>query len=92
MEGRVFHLTPITEFRDDDDGVVRGVVYRAKGDLALSLRENRPRLRESRSTSSWLRTRPIRSSCLSERRISPPRQAPAELVLLGHVAREKAVI
>jgi catechol 2,3-dioxygenase-like lactoylglutathione lyase family enzyme len=39
---RVFDLAPIMEFRDDEDGVVRGVVYRAKGGLALSLRENRP--------------------------------------------------
>ena len=37
---RVFELETLTEFRDDEDGVVRGVVYRAKGDLVLSLREN----------------------------------------------------
>ena len=37
---RVFELEPLTEFRDDEDGVVRGVVYRSMGDLALSLREN----------------------------------------------------
>jgi catechol 2,3-dioxygenase-like lactoylglutathione lyase family enzyme len=36
---RVFELEPLTEFRDDHDGVVRGVVYRAKGDLVISLRE-----------------------------------------------------
>jgi catechol 2,3-dioxygenase-like lactoylglutathione lyase family enzyme len=38
----VFDLEPIMEFRDDEDGVVRGVVYRALGDLVLSLRENGP--------------------------------------------------
>lgn len=37
---RVFELETLTEFRDDEDGVVRGVVYRALGDLVLSLREN----------------------------------------------------
>ena len=37
---RVFGLETLTEFRDDEDGVVRGVVYRSKGDLVLSLREN----------------------------------------------------
>jgi catechol 2,3-dioxygenase-like lactoylglutathione lyase family enzyme len=37
---RVFALEPLMEFRDDEDGVVRGVVYRAKGDLVISLREN----------------------------------------------------
>jgi len=37
---RVFELEPRMEFRDDHDGVVRGVSYRAKGDLALALREN----------------------------------------------------
>ena len=37
---RVFDLEPLTEFRDDEDGVVRGVSYRSKGDLALALREN----------------------------------------------------
>lgn len=36
---RVLELEPLTEFRDDHDGVVRGVVYRAKGDLMISLRE-----------------------------------------------------
>ncbi len=35
---RVFELESLTEFRDDD-GVVRGVVYRSQGDLAISLRE-----------------------------------------------------
>ncbi len=35
---RVFDLEPVMEFRDDEDGVVRGVVYRSKGDLAFSLR------------------------------------------------------
>jgi len=38
---RVFDLETLTEFRDDEDGVVRGVSYRAKGDLTISLRENR---------------------------------------------------
>jgi GNAT superfamily N-acetyltransferase/catechol 2,3-dioxygenase-like lactoylglutathione lyase family enzyme len=38
---RVFGLEALTEFRDDEDGVVRGVVYHSKGDLVLSLRENR---------------------------------------------------
>jgi catechol 2,3-dioxygenase-like lactoylglutathione lyase family enzyme len=42
---RVFDLEPLTEFRDDEDGVVRGVSYRAKGDLTLSLRENAPAAR-----------------------------------------------
>jgi catechol 2,3-dioxygenase-like lactoylglutathione lyase family enzyme len=37
---RVFDLDPLTEFRDDDDGVVRGVLYRSQGDLMLSLREH----------------------------------------------------
>jgi catechol 2,3-dioxygenase-like lactoylglutathione lyase family enzyme len=37
---RVFGLDALTEFRDDEDGVVRGVVYRSQGDLVLSLREN----------------------------------------------------
>ncbi len=37
---RVFGLEAILEFRDDEDGVVRGVVYRAMGDLTISLREN----------------------------------------------------
>jgi len=36
----VFALEVLTEFRDDHDGVVRGVSYRAKGDLTLCLREN----------------------------------------------------
>ena len=36
----LFELEALTEFRDDHDGVVRGVSYRAKGDLALALREN----------------------------------------------------
>jgi catechol 2,3-dioxygenase-like lactoylglutathione lyase family enzyme len=36
---RVFDLEPLVEFRDDD-GVVRGVSYRSKGDLSLALREN----------------------------------------------------
>ncbi|MFN8028639.1 MAG: VOC family protein [Acidimicrobiia bacterium] len=36
---RVLELEPLTEFRDDHDGVVRGVVYRSKGDLMISLRE-----------------------------------------------------
>ncbi len=36
---RVFGLETLTEFRDDEDGVVRGVVYRSQGDLAISLRE-----------------------------------------------------
>jgi len=36
---RVLELEPLTEFRDDHDGVVRGVIYRAKGDLMISLRE-----------------------------------------------------
>ena len=39
---RVFDLEPLTEFRDDEDGVVRGVSYLAKGDLTLCLRENAP--------------------------------------------------
>ena len=37
---RVFDLEPLMEFRDDHDGVVRGVSYRSKGDLAIALREN----------------------------------------------------
>jgi catechol 2,3-dioxygenase-like lactoylglutathione lyase family enzyme len=37
---RVFDLEPLMEFRDEADGIVRGVSYRSKGDLALSLREN----------------------------------------------------
>jgi catechol 2,3-dioxygenase-like lactoylglutathione lyase family enzyme len=37
---RVFELEPLTELRDDSDGVVRGVSYRSKGDLAFSLREH----------------------------------------------------
>ena len=37
---RVFDLEPFMEFRDEQDGVVRGVAYRSKGELALSLREN----------------------------------------------------
>ncbi len=37
---RVFDLEPLMEFRDDSDGVVRGVSYKAKGDLALALREH----------------------------------------------------
>jgi catechol 2,3-dioxygenase-like lactoylglutathione lyase family enzyme len=36
---RVLELVPLSEFADDHDGVVRGVVYRAKGDLMISLRE-----------------------------------------------------
>jgi catechol 2,3-dioxygenase-like lactoylglutathione lyase family enzyme len=36
---RIFALEPYMEF-PDEDGVVRGVAYRAKGDLALSLRES----------------------------------------------------
>ena len=36
---RVLELEPLSEFADDHDGVVRGVVYRAKGDLMISLRE-----------------------------------------------------
>ncbi len=36
---RVFELETRMEFRDDHDGVVRGVSYRAKGDFALALRE-----------------------------------------------------
>ncbi len=39
---RVFDLEVLTEFRDDEDGVVRGVSYYAKGDLTLCLRENAP--------------------------------------------------
>jgi len=39
---RVFDLEPLMEFRDDEDGVVRGVSYHSKGELALSLRENVP--------------------------------------------------
>lgn len=37
---RVFELEPFMEFRDDEDGVVRGVTYRSKRELTLSLREN----------------------------------------------------
>jgi len=37
---RVFELETLREFRDDHDGVVRGVSYRAKGDFYLALREN----------------------------------------------------
>ncbi|MGZ4677806.1 MAG: VOC family protein [Acidimicrobiia bacterium] len=37
---RVFMLEPLTEFRDDHDGVVRGVSYRSTGDLAFALRES----------------------------------------------------
>jgi catechol 2,3-dioxygenase-like lactoylglutathione lyase family enzyme len=37
---RLFELEPLTELRDDEDGVVRGVVYRSMGNLVLSLREN----------------------------------------------------
>ncbi len=37
---RVFDLESFMEFRDDEDGVVRGVAYRSKGELALSLRVN----------------------------------------------------
>jgi len=36
---KVFELETLTEFRDEHDGVVRGVVYRALGDLIISLRE-----------------------------------------------------
>lgn len=36
---RVLELEVLSEFRDAEDGVVRGVVYRAKGDLMISLRE-----------------------------------------------------
>ena len=39
---RVFDLEAFMEFRDDEDGVVRGVAYRSKGELAISLRENAP--------------------------------------------------
>jgi catechol 2,3-dioxygenase-like lactoylglutathione lyase family enzyme len=39
---RVFDLEVLTEFRDDEDGVVRGVSYHAMGDLTLCLRENAP--------------------------------------------------
>ena len=42
---RVFELEVLTEFRDDEDGVVRGVAYHSKGELALSLRENAPAAR-----------------------------------------------
>jgi catechol 2,3-dioxygenase-like lactoylglutathione lyase family enzyme len=38
---RVFALEPNIEWLDDD-GVVRGVAYRAKGGLMLALRENPP--------------------------------------------------
>jgi catechol 2,3-dioxygenase-like lactoylglutathione lyase family enzyme len=37
---RVFELEPLTEFRDDHDGVVRGVSYHAKGELTMALREH----------------------------------------------------
>src|SRR4051794_29696599 len=37
---RLFSLETLTEFCDDEDGVVRCVVYRSLGDLVLSLREN----------------------------------------------------
>ena len=37
---RVFDLEPLTEFRDDEDGVVRGVSYRSKRELSLALRED----------------------------------------------------
>jgi catechol 2,3-dioxygenase-like lactoylglutathione lyase family enzyme len=37
---RVLDLEVLREFRDDADGVVRGVTYRSKGDLALALREH----------------------------------------------------
>ena len=36
---RVFALEPLQEW-PDDDGIVRGVSYRAKGGLALALREH----------------------------------------------------
>jgi catechol 2,3-dioxygenase-like lactoylglutathione lyase family enzyme len=36
---RVFDLEPFIEW-PDDEGVVRGVSYRSKGDLALALREH----------------------------------------------------
>jgi catechol 2,3-dioxygenase-like lactoylglutathione lyase family enzyme len=39
---RVFDLEPLTEFRDDSDGVVRGVSYHSKGELVFALRENAP--------------------------------------------------
>jgi catechol 2,3-dioxygenase-like lactoylglutathione lyase family enzyme len=37
---RVFDLAVLMEFRDEHDGVVRGVSYRSKGDLTLALREH----------------------------------------------------
>ena len=37
---RVFELEPLKEFRDDEDGVVRGVSYRSKRELSLALRED----------------------------------------------------
>lgn len=37
---RVFDLEVLREFRDDDDGVVRGISYRSQGDLAIALREH----------------------------------------------------
>lgn len=37
---RVFELEPLREFRDDEDGVVRGVSYRSKGELSVALREH----------------------------------------------------
>jgi len=37
---RLFELETLREFRDDHDGVVRGVSYCAKGDFSLALREN----------------------------------------------------
>jgi catechol 2,3-dioxygenase-like lactoylglutathione lyase family enzyme len=37
---RLFELETLREFRDDHDGVVRGVSYRSKGDFSLALREN----------------------------------------------------
>ena len=36
----LFELVPLTEFRDDHDGVVRGVSYHSLGNLALALREH----------------------------------------------------
>jgi catechol 2,3-dioxygenase-like lactoylglutathione lyase family enzyme len=39
---RLFALETHAEFRDDEDGVVRGVLYRPIGELTLSLRENAP--------------------------------------------------
>jgi catechol 2,3-dioxygenase-like lactoylglutathione lyase family enzyme len=37
---RVFDLEPLMEFRDEHDGVVRGVSYRSQGGFALALREH----------------------------------------------------